>query len=77
MLSSIRRLKPSVRKDGTIRVPGWLINVNLTKEGKPSFLVQKEGEEPITISYEGEETVINENGYITTLTDVVPNLEIQ
>ena len=38
--------------------------------------MRKEGEEPITLKYEGEETVINENGYITTLTDVVPDLEI-
>ena len=68
--------QPEVRRDGTIRIPGWLINVNLTTEGKPSLLVRKEGEEPITLKYEGEETVINENGYITTLTDVVPDLEI-
>ncbi|MDE5661806.1 MAG: heparinase II/III family protein, partial [Muribaculaceae bacterium] len=67
---------PSIRRDGTIRVPGWLINVNLSTEGKPSFTVRKEGDMTVTVTYEGEETIINDNGYVTTLTDVVPDLEI-
>lgn len=67
---------PSIRKDGTIRVPGWLINVNLTSEGKPSFSVRKEGEEKVSVAYGGEETIIDEEGYVTTLFDVLPDLEI-
>lgn len=69
-------VKPNIRKSGTIRIPGWLISVNLSSEGKPSFFVEKEGEETVTIQYKGEETIVNENGYVTTLTDVVPDLEI-
>lgn len=69
-------VKPSIRRDGTIRVPGWLINVNLTANGAPAFKVTKEGEQTVTVNYEGLETVINENGYITSLTDEVPDLEI-
>lgn len=66
---------PEIRPDGRIRVPGWLITVNLSTEGKPSFRVEKEGDEVI-VNYQGEETIIDENGYVTTLTDQVPNLEI-
>ena len=66
---------PTVMSDGRIRAGGWTITVNLSDSGKPSFYCKK-NDEDISISYQGEETVINENGYVTTLTDVVPDLEI-
>ncbi len=67
---------PKIYREGTIRVPGWLIDVNLSKDGKPSFTVRKEGDDEVTVTYKGDETIINEGGFYTTLNDVVPDLEI-
>ena len=70
-------LKPTVRKDGTIKMGAWIIKVNLSADGKPFFHVynNKEGED-VSVKYEGEETIVREDGYETKLKDNVPELEI-
>lgn len=70
-------LVPVVRKDGSIKMGPWIIEVNLSTDGKPSFYVHhnKEGED-VSVRYEGEATVVREDGYETTLVDHLPELEI-
>lgn len=66
---------PEILSDGRIKFGGWLISVNLTADGAPSFFVRSTKED-VNISYKGDATVVSENGYVTTLEDVVPDLEI-
>lgn len=66
---------PVVLEDGRIKFGGWLISVNLTDQGAPSFYVRSTKDD-VNISYKGDATVVSENGYVTTLEDVVPELEI-
>lgn len=67
--------RPQLMPDGTIKAGGWVINVNLSPEGAPAFYARKEGEN-VSIQYSGEETIVNDGGYVTTMTDTVPELEI-
>lgn len=66
---------PEILSDGRIKFAGYLISVNLSENGTPSFYIRSTKED-VNISYKGEETIINENGYRTTLEDVLPELEI-
>lgn len=68
---------PEILSDGRIKVPGWLISVNLKAEGAPSFFIRstKQGE-TVNVTYKGQETIVNEDGYETTMEDVLPELEI-
>lgn len=68
---------PEILSDGRIKAGGWLIKMNISAEGAPMFFIRNtKKEDPVSISYKGEATLINENDYETTLTDVVPDLEI-
>lgn len=66
---------PVILDDGRIKAGGWLISVNLKAEGAPSFFVRSTKDD-VNISYKGDATIVTENGYVTTLEDVVPELEI-
>lgn len=66
---------PEILEDGRIKAGGWLISVNLKAEGAPSFFVRSTKDD-VNISYKGDATIVTENGYVTTLEDVVPQLEI-
>ncbi|MDE5628377.1 MAG: DUF4962 domain-containing protein [Muribaculaceae bacterium] len=66
---------PEILSDGRIKFAGYLISVNLSESGAPSFYIRSTKED-VNISYKGQETVINEVGYRTTLEDVLPELEI-
>lgn len=66
---------PEILEDGRIKAGGWLISVNLKAEGAPSFYVRSTKDD-VNISYKGDATVVTENGFVTTLEDVVPELEI-
>lgn len=66
---------PEILSDGRIKAGGWLISVNLDTNGTPSFFIRST-KDKVSISYKGQETIVNENGYETTMTDVVPDLEI-
>lgn len=69
--------KPEILSDGRIKIPGWLISVNLKAEGAPSFFIRSTRQgETLNITYKGQETVVNEDGYETTMEDVLPELEI-
>lgn len=66
---------PQILEDGRIKVGGWLISANLKTEGAPSFFIRST-KDKVSISYKGDATVVDEDGYVTTLEDVVPELEI-
>lgn len=66
---------PEILEDGRIKVGGWLISVNLKAEGAASFYVRSTRDD-VNISYKGDATIVTENGYVTTLEDIVPELEI-
>ncbi len=67
---------PVRMKDGRIRVGEWIIEVNLSTEGKPSFRVENTGKN-VSIVYEDQgATVVREGGKQTVLKDQVPELEI-
>ena len=66
---------PEILEDGRIKAGGWLISVNLKAEGAPSFFIRST-KEKVSITYKGQETIVDENGYVTTMRDVVPELEI-
>lgn len=66
---------PEILSDGRIKAGGWLISVNLKAEGAPSFFIRSTKDD-VSITYKGQETTVNENGYVTTMEDVVPELEI-
>lgn len=68
---------PAILKDGRIRLDDWVIIVNLTPEGKPSFTVRKRGKGvDVKVEYNGDATIVREDGYETTLIDKMPELEI-
>ena len=66
---------PEILEDGRIKAGGWLISVNLKAEGAPSFFIRST-KEKVSITYKGQETIVDENGYVTTMRDKVPELEI-
>lgn len=68
---------PEILKDGRIKVGSWIIKVNVSAEGAPSFFIRstKQGED-VNINYKGDATVVREDGYETTLNDKLPELEI-
>ena len=66
---------PEILSDGRIKFAGYLISVNLSPEGAPSFYIRSTKED-VNISYKGQETTVNEVGYQTILEDEVPELEI-
>lgn len=69
--------QPQILNDGRIKIGSWIIKVNLSSKGAPSFNVRNtDKDEDISIDYKGEATVVHENGYETKLKDKVPELEI-
>lgn len=69
--------RPEVLKDGRIKIGCWIITVNLSSEGAPSFHIRStRKDEDISINYKGKATIVRENGVETTLKDKVPELEI-
>ena len=66
---------PEILSDGRIKAGGWLISVNVSAEGGPSFFIRSTKED-VNITYKGQETIISENGYVTTMRDELPELEI-
>ena len=70
--------EPQRLKDGSIKFGSWNIKVNVSSEGKPSFVVKcTRSDYDASVSYQdGEATLVREDGYETTLTDKVPELEI-
>ena len=66
---------PEILEDGRIKAGGWLISVNLKAEGAPSFFIRST-KDKVSITYKGQETIVDENGYVTTMRDKVPELEI-
>ena len=66
-----------ILKDGRIKVGSWIIKVNTSAEGMPMFFIRstKVGED-VNITYKGGATIVREDGYETTLTDKLPELEI-
>ncbi|MBC5604020.1 DUF4962 domain-containing protein [Bacteroides difficilis] len=69
--------EPVILKDGRIKVGSWIIKVNTSAEGMPMFFIRstKVGED-VNITYKGGATIVREDGYETTLTDKLPELEI-
>lgn len=68
---------PEILPDGRIKVGSWLIKVNVSPEGTPSFFIRstRKGED-VSINYKGKATVVREDGYETSLRDKRPELEI-
>ena len=66
---------PEILSDGRIKAGGWLISVNISANGAPSFFIRSTKDD-VSITYKGQETIVNENGFVTTMRDVVPDLEI-
>lgn len=64
-----------ILSDGRIKAGGWLISVNLKAEGGPSFFIRSTKDD-VSITYKGQETIVSENGYVTTMRDEIPELEI-
>ena len=69
--------EPEMLPNGDIKIGSWIIKVNVSAEGNPSFFIRstRKGEE-VNITYEGEATIVREDGYETTLVDKLPELEI-
>lgn len=65
---------PQILEDGRIKIGNWLIKVNTSAEGKPFFFIRSTKED-VSITYK-DATIVREDGYETTLTDKVPELEI-
>ena len=68
---------PEILPDGRIKVGSWIIKVNVSAEGTPSFFIRstRKGED-VNITYKGGATIVREDGYETTLVDKRPELEI-
>lgn len=68
---------PVILPDGRIKVGSWIIKVNVSVEGAPSFFIRstRKGED-VNITYKGGATIVREDGYETTLVDKFPELEI-
>lgn len=69
--------EPEIIPDGRIKVGSWIIKVNVSSEGTPSFFIRstRKGED-VNITYKGGATIVREDGYETTLVDKFPELEI-
>ena len=70
--------QPQIMKDGSIKIASWNIKMNVSAEGEPSFVVKStRSDYDASVSYQGGEvTVVREDGYETTLSDKLPELEI-
>ena len=68
---------PQILPDGRIKIGSWIIKVNISSEGTPSFFIRstRKGEDA-NITYKGGATIVREDGYETTLVDKLPELEI-
>ena len=68
---------PEILPDGRIKAGSWIIKVNVSAEGTPSFFIRstRKGED-VNITYKGGATIVREDGYETTLVDKLPELEI-
>ncbi len=68
---------PEILPNGRIKVGSWIIKVNVSAEGNPSFFIRstRKGED-VNITYKGGATIVREDGYETTLIDKRPELEI-
>lgn len=69
---------PEILSDGRIKVPGWIISVNVSSDGNPFFYIRStvKGED-VSIGYKHKgATIVREDGYETTLNDKIPELEI-
>lgn len=68
---------PQILPDGRIKIGSWIIKVNISSEGTPSFFIRstRKGED-VNITYKGGATIVREDGYETTLVDKLPELEI-
>ena len=68
---------PQILPDGRIKIGSWIIKVNVSSEGTPSFFIRstRKGED-VNITYKGGATIVREDGYETTLVDKLPELEI-
>ena len=68
---------PEILPDGRVKVGSWIIKVNVSAEGAPSFFIRstRKGED-VNITYKGGATIVREDGYETTLVDKRPELEI-
>jgi hypothetical protein len=68
---------PEILPDGRIKAGSWIIKVNVSAEGTPSFFIRstRKGED-VNITYKGGATIVREDGYETTLVDKRPELEI-
>ncbi len=60
--------------NGKIKIDNWLIEANISKTGKPSFIIENK-KENVRIIYDGTTQLIENNKKIT-LTDQLPELEI-
>ncbi len=69
--------EPEILPDGRIKVGSWIIKVNVSSEGTPSFFIRstRKGED-VNITYKGGATIVREDDYETTLVDKFPELEI-
>lgn len=68
---------PEILPDERIKAGSWIIKVNVSAEGTPSFFIRstRKGED-VNITYKGGATIVREDGYETTLVDKRPELEI-
>ena len=68
---------PQILPDGRIKIGSWIIKVNISSEGTPSFFIRstRKGED-VNITYKGGATIVREDGYETTLVDKLTELEI-
>lgn len=69
--------RPEMLKDGRIKIGSWIIKVNLSSKGAPSFYIRSTGKgEDVSINYKGVTTIVREDGRETILKDEIPELEI-
>ena len=68
---------PEILPDGRIKAGSWIIKVNVSAEGTPSFFIRstRKGED-VNITYKGGATIVREDGYETTLVDKRPELPL-
>lgn len=68
---------PQILPDGRLKIGNWIIKVNTSSEGTPSFFIRSmQKEETVNITYKGGVTTILEDGHETVLKDELPELEI-
>lgn len=75
--SNLKALVPQMLPDGRFKVGNWIIKVNTSTQGDPSFHIYstQKGDE-VNIIYKGDVTTIVEDGRQTVLKDELPELEI-